>query len=90
MDTIIKAIPLDHYRIEILTSSGVSGIFNVQPYLGGSAFKELTNKSYFCLVRPTHHGISWPHEQDFSADTILWDIQKAQSIGSQEEALKPI
>ncbi|MDD5037185.1 MAG: DUF2442 domain-containing protein [Methylococcaceae bacterium] len=75
MDKIVKAIPLDDYRIEILTSSGVSGIFDVKPYLRGGAFQELTDKSYFRMVRPAHYGIMWPHEQDFSADTIIWDIQ---------------
>ncbi|MEA3466323.1 MAG: DUF2442 domain-containing protein [Thermodesulfobacteriota bacterium] len=77
MDTIVKACPLDNYQIEILTSSGISGIFDVKPYLHGSAFKELENKFYFDLVRPAHHGIMWPNEQDFSADTIIWDMQNA-------------
>ena len=80
METIIKAVPLDNYRIDILTSSGISGIFDVKPYLNGSAFKELKNKSYFCLVRPAYHGIMWPKEQDFSSDTIIWNIQNAQQI----------
>jgi hypothetical protein len=75
MDKIIKAIPLENHTIEILTSSGISGIFDVKPYLHGTAFKELINESYFCLVRPAHHGIAWPHEQDFSSDTIIYDIQ---------------
>ena len=78
MDKIIKADPLDDYRIEILTETGISGIFDVKPYLGGSAFKELRDVSYFCTVRPTRYGIIWPHEQDFSADTIIWDIQNTQ------------
>ncbi|MCX7110608.1 MAG: DUF2442 domain-containing protein [Proteobacteria bacterium] len=77
MDKVIKAIPLDDYKVEILTSSGISGIFDVKPYLRGGAFKELSDESYFRLVRPAHHGIQWPHEQDFSADTIVWDIQNA-------------
>lgn len=80
MDKILKAIPLDNYCIEILTSSGVSGIFNVKPYLNGGAFKELIEESYFRLVRPAHHGIMWPHEQDFSADTIIFDIKNNPSI----------
>lgn len=78
MDKIVKAVPLDDYRIEIKTSSGVSGIFDVKPYLGGSAFKELLDESYFRMVHPAHQGIAWPHEQDFSADTVIWDIQNAQ------------
>lgn len=77
MDKIIKAIPLADYQIEILTSSGISGIFDTKPYLRGSAFKELMDEAYFRLVRPAHHGIMWPHEQDFSADTIIFDIQNA-------------
>jgi len=75
MDKIIKAIPLEDYKIEILTSSGISGIFDVKPYLNGSAFKELAKVFNFRLVRPVHYGIAWPHEQDFSSDTIIWDIQ---------------
>ena len=77
MDKIIKAVPLDNYKIDITTSSGISGVFDVKPYLKGSAFKELSNEVYFRLVRPAHHGIIWPNEQDFSSDTIIWDIQNA-------------
>ena len=75
MDTIIKAIPLEDYKIDVLTSSGITGIFDVKPYLNGSAFKELADESYFRMVRPAHRGIMWPHEQDSSSDTIIWDIE---------------
>lgn len=57
MDKIIKAVPIGDYRIEIQTSSGISGIFDVKPYLNGSAFKELVNESYFRTVHPAHHGM---------------------------------
>ncbi|NJM11563.1 MAG: DUF2442 domain-containing protein [Synechococcaceae cyanobacterium SM1_2_3] len=77
MDKIIEAMPMENYKIKILTSTGISGIFDVKPYLSGSTFKELADESYFRLVRPAHHGIAWPHEQDFSSDTIIWDMQNA-------------
>ncbi|NKC12479.1 MAG: DUF2442 domain-containing protein [Gammaproteobacteria bacterium] len=77
MDKIVKVTPLEDYKIQIESSSGVSGIFDVKPYLKGSAFKELKNKAYFNLVRPAHHGIAWPNEQDFSSDTIIWDIKSS-------------
>jgi hypothetical protein len=51
MDKIIKAVPLDNYRIDILTSSGIAGVFDVRPYLKGLAFRELENPSYFKQVR---------------------------------------
>ena len=84
MDTIVKAIPLDDYKIEILTSSGVAGVFDVKPYLKGAAFKELENQSYFRLVHPAHHGIMWPNEQDFSSDTIIFDLKKSQQVASAD------
>jgi hypothetical protein len=77
MDKIIKAVPLGDYKIDILTSSGISGLFNVEPYLSGSAFQELKNPDYFRLVKPAHHGIRWPNGQDFSSDTIIHDIQSS-------------
>ena len=76
MDTIIKATPLENFRLDVLTSSGISGVFDVKPYLNGSAFKELADEAYFRLVRPAHHGIMWPNEQDFSSDTIIYSIQQ--------------
>jgi hypothetical protein len=75
METITKAIPLEHFQIEITTSSGITGIFDVKPYMNGSAFRELTNEAYFRQVRPAHHGIRWPNDQDLSSDTIIWDLQ---------------
>jgi hypothetical protein len=77
MDKIIKAVPLEDYQIDILTSSGVSGVFNVKPYLNGGIFRELQDKTYFSRVRPAHHGIMWPNEEDFSSDNIIFDIQSA-------------
>ncbi|MBW1649632.1 MAG: DUF2442 domain-containing protein [Deltaproteobacteria bacterium] len=48
-DKIIKALPLDDYKIEIITSGGISGIFDVKPYLNGGAFKELPTNHIFAL-----------------------------------------
>lgn len=60
MDKIIKANPLNDYRIEILTSSGISGIFDVKPYLQGSVFKELTDESYFVSSAPPTMALGGP------------------------------
>jgi hypothetical protein len=79
VDKILKAVPLNDFCIDILTSSGVSGVFDVKPYLHGSAFKALADEAYFRRVQPAHHGIAWPDEQDFSADTIIHDLQNSFS-----------
>lgn len=75
MDRIIKAIPMADFKIEVLTSSGLAGIFDMKPYLKGSAFKQLLNENYFKQVKPLHLGISWPDEQDISSDTVVADIK---------------
>nr|VFK45577.1 MAG: Protein of unknown function (DUF2442) [Candidatus Kentron sp. TC] len=92
MDRIVKAIPLNDYKVEIVTGSGVSGVFDVRPYLEGSAFKKLREPSYFKLVRPAHHGISWPHGQDLSSDTIVHDVRNArgETDGQRESGNKPL
>lgn len=74
MEKIVQAVPMDNYTVKVLTSSGITGVFDVKPYLKGSAFHELLDEAYFRAVRPSHHGISWPHEQDFSSDTIIYDL----------------
>lgn len=75
IDRIIKATPLTDFKIEVLTSSGIAGIFDIKPYLKGSAFKQLLNVEYFKLVKPLHLGIAWPDEQDISSDTVVADIK---------------
>ena len=84
MDKITKVVPLDDFNLDIQTSSGVSGVFDVKPYMRGLAFRELENPSYFKQVRPAHYGIMWPNGQDLSSDTIIWDITKAQHLHAAE------
>lgn len=84
MDKITKVVPLDDYRLDILTSSGVSGIFDMKPYMQGAAFRELENPAYFKQVRTAHHGIRWPNGQDLSSDTLIWDISKREHLHAAE------
>ena len=76
MDKIIQAIPLNNYEVDIITSSGIRGVFDVKPYIKGEYFEELLDVDYFNMVRPFNRCIMWPNEQDFSSDTIIYNIQK--------------
>jgi len=84
MDKITKVVPLDDFRLDIVTSSGVSGIFDMKPFMRGSAFRELENPSYFKQVRPAHHGVMWPNGQDLSSDTIIWGMTKREKLHAAE------
>jgi hypothetical protein len=70
MVKIIEAVPRKDYIIAIKLDNGKSGIFDVTPFLDKGIFQELKDQRYFEQFRIRGRSISWPHEQDFCADTI--------------------
>ena len=52
------------------------GIFDVSPYIDKGIFVELKDKAYFRSVRPAFGGIMWPHDHEFSAETIEYELQE--------------
>ncbi|MEW6607533.1 MAG: DUF2442 domain-containing protein [bacterium] len=73
---VIHVEPIDSYKLKVNLSDGQSGTFDVSPYLNKGVFRELKNKDYFSTVRVAFGGIVWPHEQDFSADTISYEMER--------------
>ncbi|SCN47693.1 hypothetical protein BAZMOX_196227_1 [methanotrophic endosymbiont of Bathymodiolus azoricus (Menez Gwen)] len=45
-------------------------IFDASPFLDKGIFRELKNINYFKQVKVAFGAIEWPHEQDFSKDTL--------------------
>jgi len=66
----------DDYVLLVKLSNGKKGLFDVKPYLDKGIFTELKDKSLFKAVRPAFGGIVWPHLQDFSADTIEYEMKQ--------------
>lgn len=60
----------ENYILHVQLSNGKKGAFDVKPYLQKGIFTQLQDKAFFESVRPAFGGVVWPHEQDFSADTI--------------------
>lgn len=75
MIKVISAEPIENYRIRIRLSNEKKGIFDVSPYLDKGVFNELREPQYFCRVKVAFGGIMWPHEQDFSAETIECELK---------------
>jgi hypothetical protein len=67
---------MDDYMLRIHLSNGNSGIFDVSPYLDKGVFTELRDPQYFRRVRVAFGGVMWPHEQDFSPETIEYELQE--------------
>lgn len=66
----------DDYVLLVELSNGKKGFFDVKPYLDKGIFTELKDEGFFKSVRPAFGGVAWPHEQDFSVDTIEYEMQQ--------------
>ena len=71
MNPAVKNVePLDDYKLKLLFTNGDLKVFDVSPYLDKGIFSELKNENYFRQVKVVSGAIEWPHEQDFSNDTL--------------------
>ena len=70
MNKVVMVEARENHVLFVKMSNGKSGEFDVSPYINRGIFKELKTESYFNQVKPAFGGVSWPHKQDFSADTI--------------------
>ena len=76
MVKVISVEPLDGHKLRIQLSNGRNGLFDVSSYLDKGIFSELKNPQYFRRVKVAFGGIMWPHEQDFSAETIECELEE--------------
>jgi hypothetical protein len=71
MNPEVKSVePLENYQLKLHFVNGDLKVFDVSPYLNKGIFKELKDTSYFKSVRVVSGAVQWPHEQDFSNDTL--------------------
>ncbi|HLA34513.1 MAG TPA: DUF2442 domain-containing protein [Rhodocyclaceae bacterium] len=66
----IAAAPLPESRLLLTFVHGEQRVFDVSPYLDKGIFTQLKNPDYFAQVRVVSGHVEWPHEQDFSPDTL--------------------
>jgi hypothetical protein len=76
MIRVMSVEPMQDHKLRIHLSNGKRGTFDVSPYLDKGIFHELRDPQYFRLVKVAFGGIMWPHEQDFSADTIEYEMEE--------------
>lgn len=76
MNKIVSVTPLEDKKVTVVFSDGVTGIFDVAPYIRGDFFKRLEDDTYFRQVGLFFTGIGWPDGQDLGPDTIKADLQR--------------
>ena len=72
---VIEVETLENYQLRLIFSNGELRRFDVTPYLDKGIFTELQNIEYFQQVQLSFCSIQWPHEQDFSPDTLYLTSQ---------------
>lgn len=65
---ILSVTPKENYKLQLQYETGETKIFDVSPYIRGSWFGELKEKSYFQSVQllPGGIGIEWSNGQDIA------------------------
>ncbi len=76
MLTVKEIMHVEGYKLRAKLSNGVEGIFDISPYIEKGIFTQLKNIHYLKQVKINFAGICWPNGQDFSADTIEFDIKQ--------------
>lgn len=79
MIKVISVEAIENHKLRVLLSNSRKGIFGVSRYLDKSVFQELRDPQYFRRVRVAYGGVMWPHEQDFSAESIEYELQQEQT-----------
>ncbi len=67
---VIAVKPETNYKLAVTFDNGEKRLFDVAPFLDKGVFSELKNVDYFKKVKVSFGAIEWPHEQDFSKDTL--------------------
>ena len=65
---ILSIEPMENSCLKLTFETGETKLFDVSPYISGSWFGALRDKSYFKSVRvlPDGNGIEWPYGQDIA------------------------
>ena len=70
--TVIKVIPKEDFNVFLEFDNGEKRFFDVKPYIKGSWFGQLKDKSYFSAVKTNGFNIEWPDGQDICPDDLYY------------------
>jgi hypothetical protein len=71
--------PIEDFLLHIRWESGLTGLFDVKPYLESEAFRPLKNPDEFRKIHNGKYFIEWECGADLSADTIQAHLKPALS-----------
>jgi len=82
MNKVIAVTANKDYSLDLKFTDGSVKRFDTKPYLDYEFFRELKDPNYFKQVKLAFGTVQWPHEQDFSPETLY-----LESISSPDSNL---
>ena len=67
---IAEVKPGKNYTLQVVSADGITGVFDVSPYLDLEAFSDLKDHDAFQRVMNGGYFVEWDCGADLSADTI--------------------
>ncbi|KGK01519.1 DUF2442 domain-containing protein [Thalassotalea sp. ND16A] len=67
---VISVEAIKDHTLKLSFENNETRLFDVSPFLEKGIFKELQDYNYFKRVSVAFGSVEWPHEQDFSNDTL--------------------
>jgi len=68
--TVKQVEATDDFKLKVCFDNDEVKLFDTSPFLDKGVFQELKDPTYFKRVKVSFGAVEWPHEQDFSKDTL--------------------
>ena len=81
MESVIKVIPKDDFKMLVTFNTGETKIFDARPYLDKGVFTRLKNPELFKQAYVAYDTVCWPGDLDIAPET-LYDRSQALSAGN--------
>jgi hypothetical protein len=70
VNRVVAVTANNDFSLDLEFNDGSVKRFDAKPYLDYEVFRELKDLDYFKQVRIAFGTVQWPHEQDFSPETL--------------------
>ena len=70
MESVVRVLPREDYKLEIEFSTGEVRLFDVRPYLDKGVFTQLKDRALFARAYVAFDTVCWPNELDIAPETL--------------------
>lgn len=80
MKKVVTVKANEDFSLDLKFNDNTVRRFDARPYLDFGVFNELKDIGYFKQVKIAYGTVQWPHEQDFSPDTLYIESRPIENF----------